>query len=52
MQTTKQKLFGITNFHPIPTRNKISIIGVGQVGMACAFSVLNHVITKKDIAFV
>lgn len=33
-----------TVIEPISTgRNKISIVGVGQVGMACAFSILTNV---------
>lgn len=28
---------------PEPPRNKVTIVGVGQVGMACAFSVLLRV---------
>lgn len=47
MLTTKQKLFGIENFRSLPTRNKVSIIGIGQVGMACAFSMLNHGIVNE-----
>lgn len=26
------------------TRSKVTIVGVGQVGMACAYSILNQVI--------
>ncbi len=42
MLSTKEKLLGLHNFEPRITKNKVSIIGVGQVGMACAFSILNQ----------
>lgn len=41
MSSTREKLFGINHLirEELPT-NKVSVIGVGQVGMACAFSCL------------
>lgn len=31
--------------------NKVTIVGVGQVGMACAFSILTQVILYKILKF-
>jgi len=43
MATLKEQLL-TTVTEPIPTgRNKITVVGVGQVGMACAFSILTNV---------
>lgn len=42
MLSTKQKLLGINSSETPTTKNKVSIVGVGQVGMACAFSILNQ----------
>lgn len=43
MAPLKEKLLS-TVIEPIPVgRNKITIVGVGQVGMACAFSILTNV---------
>lgn len=42
MLSTKQKLLGTSSSETPATKNKVSIVGVGQVGMACAFSILNQ----------
>lgn len=45
MTSLKDKLLS-TVIEPISTgRNKITVVGVGQVGMACAFSILTNVRT-------
>lgn len=47
MSDTKRKLF--TELHPEETAKrvhhdrKITVVGVGAVGMACAYSILNQV---------
>ncbi len=44
MLSTTQKLLGLMSVNEEDkSKNKVSIIGVGQVGMACAFSILTHV---------
>jgi len=40
MASTKEKLMSIHSALPRQPTNKISVVGVGQVGMACAFSIL------------
>lgn len=43
MATLKDQLL-TTVTEPVSTgRNKITVVGVGQVGMACAFSILTNV---------
>ena len=43
MATLREKLLGVVT-EPVATgRNKITVVGVGQVGMACAFSILTKV---------
>jgi L-lactate dehydrogenase len=43
MAPLKEELFN-TVMEPSATgRNKVTIVGVGQVGMACAFSILTTV---------
>lgn len=42
MLSTKEKLLGLKIIESKTTTNKVSIVGVGQVGMACAFSILNQ----------
>lgn len=43
MATLKEKLLNVVT-EPVATgRNKITVVGVGQVGMACAFSILTKV---------
>ena len=44
LSSTKEKLLHLNVIqNEIPT-NKVSVVGVGQVGMACAFSLLVQVI--------
>lgn len=44
MSTLKEKLLSVVT-QPVTTgKNKITVVGVGQVGMACAFSILTNVI--------
>lgn len=45
MATTREKLLSLHLSEPEATSNKVSVVGVGQVGMACAFSMLLHVIS-------
>jgi len=40
MASTKEKLLGLGVAGSEKTSNKVSVVGVGQVGMACAFSML------------
>lgn len=40
MTTTKEKLLGLKVLDEEVATSKVSVIGVGQVGMACAFSML------------
>lgn len=43
MASLKNKLLNTVK-EPISTgRNKVTVVGVGQVGMACAFSILTNV---------
>ncbi|XP_066600231.1 uncharacterized protein [Prorops nasuta] len=51
MTSLKEKLLS-TIIEPVSTgRNKITVVGVGQVGMACAFSILtNHV--SSDVVLI
>jgi predicted CoA-binding protein len=43
MTSTKEKLLGLEIPETRQSSHKVSIIGVGQVGMACAYSIMNHV---------
>lgn len=43
MSTTKEKLLGLVNPIHRESSSKVSIVGVGQVGMACAFAILEQV---------
>lgn len=46
MSTLKEKLMSVVT-PPVSTgRNKVTVVGVGQVGMACAFSILTNVSQK------
>lgn len=48
MASVKEQLL-TTVTEPVATgKNKITIVGVGQVGMACAFSILSHVSVKRN----
>jgi NADPH-dependent glutamate synthase beta subunit-like oxidoreductase len=44
MASTKEKLLSLHIEETQKTANKVSVVGVGQVGMACAFSMLVQVI--------
>lgn len=43
MTSTKEKLMGTEIIEDDGSTNKISIIGAGQVGMACAFALICQV---------
>ena len=43
MSSTKEKLMGLNTIQDHGSTNKISVIGIGQVGMACAFSIICQV---------
>jgi hypothetical protein len=47
MASTKEKLLSLHNNKEERTTNKVSVVGVGQVGMACAFSMLTQVNNKS-----
>ena len=52
MSTIDKKLFKqVSDIGELKYSNKISIVGVGQVGMACAFSLLTQVIVDCKINF-
>lgn len=43
MSSLKDKLLSVVT-EPVPNgKNKVTVVGVGQVGMACAFSILTNV---------
>lgn len=45
MSTLREKLLSKVT-EPVATgKDKITVVGVGQVGMACAFSILTNVIS-------
>ena len=43
MSSTREKLLGLEIPQTRINSNKVSIIGVGQVGMACAYAIMNQV---------
>lgn len=43
MTSLKEKLLSVISEPESTGKNKITIVGVGQVGMACAFSILTKV---------
>jgi len=47
MASTKEKLLGLNISELERSKNKVSIVGVGQVGMACAFSILTHSLVNE-----
>lgn len=47
MTSTKEKLMSMNVLNENGATNKVTIIGVGQVGMACAFSMLCHGICNE-----
>lgn len=49
MASVKEQLLS-TVTEPVATgKNKITIVGVGQVGMACAFSILSHHVSNEIV---
>ncbi|XP_011315207.1 L-lactate dehydrogenase [Fopius arisanus] len=49
MSTLKEKLLSVVA-EPITTgKNKITVVGVGQVGMACAFSILTNNVSNEVV---
>lgn len=44
MNSTREKLMGLNLTKGIRSTNKVSVIGTGKVGMACAFSLICQVI--------
>lgn len=46
MATLKEKLLSVVKEPTGNGKNKITVVGVGQVGMACAFSILTKVSFK------
>jgi hypothetical protein len=44
MLSTKENLLGLNTIQDITSTNKISIVGTGQVGMACAYALMCEVI--------
>lgn len=43
----KEKLFGGITDEPAKLVNKVTIVGVGQVGMGCAFSILTQNVSSN-----
>lgn len=43
MSTIKAKLFSEVAEPGAKSNNKVTVVGIGQVGMACAFSILTQV---------
>lgn len=43
METIKQQLFSEVAESDAQSANKVTVVGVGQVGMACVFSILTQV---------
>ena len=43
MSSTKEKLMGMNIVQDSTSTSKISIVGIGQVGLACAFSLICQV---------
>ncbi|XP_063986637.1 L-lactate dehydrogenase [Diachasmimorpha longicaudata] len=49
MSTLKEKLLSVVT-EPVTTgKNKITVVGVGQVGMACAFSILTNNVSHEVV---
>jgi len=46
MDSTEQKLFSQVADPVASSGNKVTVVGVGQVGMGCAFSILTQVRRK------
>ena len=44
MSSTKEKLMGLNIIQDQGSISKVSVIGTGQVGMACAFALICQVI--------
>ena len=49
MTTLKEKLMTPVAAGAVIPNNKITIVGVGQVGMACAISILGKVRLKDNV---
>lgn len=49
MATIKEQLFHEVAECDARSNNKVTVVGIGQVGMACAFSILTQVRLKKWI---
>lgn len=49
MATLKEKLIASVAEEAAIPNNKITVVGVGQVGMACAISILGKVCFKNTI---
>ena len=47
MATVKEKLMQKVGEAGTRTPSKVTIVGVGQVGMACAYSIMQQVISAK-----
>lgn len=43
MATIKASLFSEVADPGVKSNNKVTVVGIGQVGMACAFSILTQV---------
>lgn len=43
MVDTKKALLSLISLPAEDSGNKVTVVGVGQVGMACAFSILSQV---------
>ena len=43
MASVKEQLLSTVTEPAVTGHNKITVVGVGQVGMACAFSILTNV---------
>lgn len=48
MATIKEQLFHEVAECDAHSNNKVTVVGIGQVGMACAFSILTQVRLKKN----
>lgn len=50
--STKEKLIShVMKEEPVGCRNKVTVVGVGMVGMASAVSILLKVCAKQDTTF-
>lgn len=49
MASIKEQLFSEVAEKDMHSNNKVTVVGIGQVGMACAFSILTQVSYKFQL---